>query len=365
MLSKSDERILGLLVRSSGDSPLRVDEVARRLGVSTALASRRLKHLAAEGFVDRHQRSVPNGRVVEYVPRPSGLMTWLSPKEKALRSWRIRDEIDWAFPLVSTVPDQGARTSLTRMLGDLRLANLLDAHVKTAPNKNKISAFQGLTVLLYGSTARGDARQDSDVDILVFHAEDNAPRLEQIRLAVAEASIESPRTIQANYVHWDFKEKQLPPWIHRTVQAEGFIVFDGLRTKDIRVPATVRTYLEGEPPVSDTQGLLEGAKEWLEGARMNHKAGRKHAAFECYRQAAELAGKILLARSTGTYPREHDISGALAHAKLMPEGVKAGQLKDFLLEFTRGTYAFDRPIHEAELQNAKRIAERMMAAATT
>ncbi|MBI4393269.1 MAG: HEPN domain-containing protein [Euryarchaeota archaeon] len=108
--------------------------------------------------------------------------------------------------------------------------------------------------------------------------------------------------------------------------------------------------------------LMKGAEEWLAAAKENLAAGRFHTAFESARQAAELAAKALLSRKSGKYPSDHMVAGPLFQAGLLPEGVDGKRLHKLLSRFTLGTYGFDETVHRSEVQDAVRLAERMVKA---
>lgn len=108
--------------------------------------------------------------------------------------------------------------------------------------------------------------------------------------------------------------------------------------------------------------LCEGAEEWFESAKAAQTAGHLYVAFESFRHATELACKAILLRATGSFPRDHAVAGPLVKHNLLPPGQASRSLQKFLSEFTLGTYGFERQIHDSDVQNAKRIAVRMMQA---
>lgn len=95
-----------------------------------------------------------------------------------------------------------------------------------------------------------------------------------------------------------------------------------------------------------------------EGGRSNHVA------FEAARHAAELAAKAILVRAGKEYPEQHAVAGKLAQHSLIPQGVEARKLQKLLSRFTLGTYGFEQPVHDADVSDALRMAERLVAAAT-
>lgn len=112
--------------------------------------------------------------------------------------------------------------------------------------------------------------------------------------------------------------------------------------------------------VEASQALRSRAEEWLGTARLAAQDGHRNAAYECARRAAELAGKALLQRKVGEYPKIHEIQGALAKAGLVPSSISPVALSGLLSDFTRGTYGFNEPVSDPEVSRAMRIASRMV-----
>lgn len=114
--------------------------------------------------------------------------------------------------------------------------------------------------------------------------------------------------------------------------------------------------------MTELERLRDGAEEWFETGKGAHNAGHLYSAFESFRHAAELSCKAILLRTTGAFPRDHLVAAPLAKLGLLPEGVTARSLHQFLSEFTLGTYGFERGLHNRDVQGARRMAERMIRA---
>ena len=114
--------------------------------------------------------------------------------------------------------------------------------------------------------------------------------------------------------------------------------------------------------MTNAEQLRAGAVEWFEAAKESHAAGHRYAAFESYRHATELACTAILLEHRGVFPRDHAVAAPLAQAGLVPSGVAVRDLQNFLAEFTLGTYGFERQLHEADLQKAKRMTRRLIEA---
>lgn len=214
-MPSADFALLRQLVEAQQESPLSLDELARTLGTSSPLLLRRLRPLVDEGLVERHERRTPTGRLVNYLPAPAVRIEWVTPALGLALHWTRADEMDWSVPLVGQIPDGAARKTLTRFINGLRARFAQVGEVFGEP---------ALAVIAYGSTARGSARPDSDVDALVVGSLDE----EAILDVAAAASIDSPRPLQIKVISVDDLTR-LPRGVAQGVDASGLVVFDGLR----------------------------------------------------------------------------------------------------------------------------------------
>ncbi|MBI2078210.1 MAG: MarR family transcriptional regulator [Euryarchaeota archaeon] len=232
MLKESDSSILRLLTDAhAAGRPLRVEEVAAALRVTPGFASQRLRRMESEGLVARTQKAVPQGRVVYYLPLPWASVRWSSPKEGMFLEWVSAGEIDWSFPLASQIPDPQARETVHSFLTKLRIDGLLDARKGFKPSWSKLreSDYQGLTIVHFGSTARGKARAGADVDLLCFHSESLRERLRRIEDQATDTTLEGRRPIQLFLVEWQKRTEKVPSWISEAVKTDGIVLYDGLR----------------------------------------------------------------------------------------------------------------------------------------
>lgn len=231
MLNKTDLGLLRALVALQDPAkPLNVDGLAAKLAVSPAFVSQRLKRLEREGLVERRQETSQEGRVVFYLPRSFYAVQWVSRSEGVAQGWTAKGEIDWSFPLVSQVPDGPARTTLTTLLHHLRSEHLLDPWEGKTWRKGVVERFLGLTIIHYGSTARGEARPGADVDLLFVHGDATPNHAERAADLAAGVSLQAARPIQVKHLNIQ-QLMELPERMWSALKQDGLIVYDGLKTK--------------------------------------------------------------------------------------------------------------------------------------
>lgn len=228
-LSERDFDFLARIEAVQKGGRLNVEDLAHKLGISPSVLVRRAKLLQDAGWLERRQEATPRGREVYYVPIPRVSVQWTSPYRSVALSWSTRGEVEWDFPLTTQLTDVSAREAIRRFLWELRRQGVLDAEFHHIGNV--FEHGPGLAVVVYGSAARGTARADSDIDLLVVLGEwsrtPGGKREEVVLDAAADTSLSIGVPIQAKVIP-ESSLKKLPREIQRGIREDGLIVFDAI-----------------------------------------------------------------------------------------------------------------------------------------
>jgi len=143
-------------------------------------------------------------------------------------------------------------------------------------------------IVLFGSVARGEAGEESDIDVLVFALGD----LRKVREACADASlwtsIETGESVQP--LVYSIDELRFPSFfIYKSVR-EGEVVFE----------------MEGEEMLRrEAEGYLDLAETYFESFKMLKRANMYRVAVDVGYNAVELCIKALILLRAGEIPRTH------------------------------------------------------------
>jgi len=233
VLPPAEFELLARLTEAQRSKALNLEELAAHLGMSPSVLQRRLKALVDEGWVERRQESSPRGRIVRYLPRARVSIQWVSPLQDVAIAWSTPGEMVWEFPLISQVPDAPARSCLQQFFGRLSMKGIL----RGAPWFEGDVMFHhdarhSLAAIVYGSAARGNATDSSDVDLLLIT--DTDAHHEALHDIAADVSLEAPRDLQLKVLSLhrtrtgEPRFPRIPPPIEQAVRRDGLIVHDGL-----------------------------------------------------------------------------------------------------------------------------------------
>lgn len=187
MQSGAKEEVLRAVLAHPGTS---LAEVASHpgLAIDRSTVLRHLQSLVRDGIIAREGQ----GRRARYRPLETFRVSWTAPLGGSWHrlEWASPPPFDLRFPLVGRVPDERARSTILRFLSVMeeRGFHSLRAFHRVAldegvwppwlkgSRESERSAYRRFvtsnkfdlapTVVAYGSCARGDAREGSDVDLL-------------------------------------------------------------------------------------------------------------------------------------------------------------------------------------------------------
>lgn len=219
-LSATQDRILRTLQQA--EAPLALHDIDPALGLEKPTAYRNLMALRDAGLVERtgeHKtaRYAPASHVdvrwQDHVLDPAGEPDWL------YHEWAAVGHVDWRFPLVSRVPDEPGRRSLNELLDHLYRTGTL---VPSAP-------VEDLTIVVYGSCARGDAGPGSDLDVIVFlHGQIDDATLAHATDRFLDRVfdiVDPPRVISLIVEPWSSTTDPARPQVFYNIQRDGLTVF--------------------------------------------------------------------------------------------------------------------------------------------
>src|SRR5579885_1648812 len=114
-----------LLLKPEGAT---LTEIAAMAGKAPAAAFHALRGLVQDGLVERVEATRPVYRAKDHFSA-----VWIVPSQGRRYAWSTDGRISWRFPLVSRLPDERARQSVTAFLGLAQERGLFtDPHNLTA-----------------------------------------------------------------------------------------------------------------------------------------------------------------------------------------------------------------------------------------
>lgn len=242
-------------ILQAGDEPLPLTTIAARSELAPSTVHRHLDQMGQIGLVERTGRR----KDARYAPRPFVSTFWTAPAQPIrarstrptwLRlEWTHPARVDWRFPLVSRLPDVDAQQTILRLLDEAWKRGILTPWLTASQTvefgedvperrrdeiRRKLADpahHEGTTWVVYGSTARGDARTESDIDLLVIlpaEIPQNQPQppLEQnIERLVDDINLGATRSIDLVTVARDALFDDLPTPLRNAILREGSTVF--------------------------------------------------------------------------------------------------------------------------------------------
>lgn len=223
LLTPTRKAIVRALLDAGGDG-LALSDIADAVGVTSPTAHKHLELLIEEGLAERSVRE--RGRT-RYIARDFFEATWTDREHGVLDSWRS-GSVDWRFPLVTRVPDEEARRILTWFLsmaterGYFHPWLLLDEWPD--PSEPAAPERYGVSMIVYGSCARGDAGATSDLDIVVLQPSIRTDISDRFEELAAEINLKADRNIQLKVLNYD-QFRGLDASFRNTIRDEGITVY--------------------------------------------------------------------------------------------------------------------------------------------
>jgi uncharacterized protein (UPF0332 family)/predicted nucleotidyltransferase len=143
-------------------------------------------------------------------------------------------------------------------------------------------------IVLIGSVAKGEARETSDVDLLVTYAGDVSKVREATSQAGFETALEHGEIVESHLI--SIHDLRLYPWLFHEARKHGRVIY---RMK------------EEELRRIEAKELLDLAEEFLDEAKDACKRGRFRSSIDQGCNAIELAMKALMIVKEGKLPSSH------------------------------------------------------------
>lgn len=223
-LSAIQLRILSILAHAGAANGLTLPSIAEAMQRKPPPVFMHLKEMVHRGLVERVELPRPLGPA--YRARPLLHVTYVDPLQRRVATWQTNEPVSWRFPLVSRVPDAVAQSVLRTFLPQFeeRCWDLLeDRGAKKSPSLLAPDPEQSMSLVVYGSCARGEARPSSDLDLLLVQPSsiDATPAAKAL---VAEANLWATRKIELRTVRRSGFAR-LPPDLQATIRRDGITVY--------------------------------------------------------------------------------------------------------------------------------------------
>lgn len=200
-------------------------------------------------------------------------------------------------------------------------------------------------IVLFGSVAKGTAKRDSDVDVLIFATK----MLEEVSNVCAEAQMET---------YFEYSESVEPliyPLEKLRIPGSYFLY------RAINYGEEVYSMDEERLKMEEIKNYLQLAEEYLDGAKEALKARRFRIAIDAAYNAAELCAKGLILLKSDELPGSHGgIVGEFGklYVKTGKVSKEAGRRLNKSLEVrNKARYEFSADISEEKAQEIIKLAE--------
>ena len=203
-LNSAHKRIIELLLRGDRSLPELVEGLRR----SKPVVLRYCRELESAGILEGRYERTERGRLRVYSLRPFQLLLSVDPGRGATLSFEADTPLDPEFPLLGQVPQRELRSSVKAYLRALLGTGL-----------------EGLTAVLYGSAARGEATRKSDVDLLLVKERWTEADRQKALDAISSASMEADHQAKPLFVTPDGFE-DMDPDLRGQIKEHGAILLE-------------------------------------------------------------------------------------------------------------------------------------------
>ncbi|MBN1280271.1 MAG: nucleotidyltransferase domain-containing protein [Candidatus Thermoplasmatota archaeon] len=185
-----------------------LSELVAELGISKPGASKHLKKLEALHLVTGTYEHTTAGRTIRYHLQPFHLVFSLDPLAQTILSFQAREPLDADFLLLGSVPQKEFRQDIRAYLKALQTIS-----------------WGRLTVLLYGSAARGEAHRKSDIDLLFIRDHWSTEEKQQVLQLCADASQKTTHQAKPLFVE-SAQFESMAPSLKKEIKDHGIILVE-------------------------------------------------------------------------------------------------------------------------------------------
>ena len=191
-------------------------EISKSLKVKKPTALKYLNQMEDEGLVTAQFDVTEIGREKRYSLNPFSFVISAEPKEKVLLYFVSDEHMHLSYPLIGQIKQKDFRCSI-------------EIYLKSVVSKAKL---KNLTIIIFGSVARGEAVEKSDIDILFLSDKWVRSAEGKIMNALSEAVIEAE--IQAKPIFWTYEEfNNRDDYFTKQIRKDGLILYHKGETKSI------------------------------------------------------------------------------------------------------------------------------------
>ncbi|MFP4046022.1 MAG: nucleotidyltransferase domain-containing protein [Candidatus Aenigmatarchaeota archaeon] len=196
-------------------------ELSERIGISKQALHKHLKPMKKEGIVE--ERSVKNegGKIKKY--RIGNYSEVLSIDRRGFAlEYEAKSPVNFRFPLLNQIPQEEYRTQVLSYL------------------KKIVQEEKRVTVIVFGSVARGEATWKSDIDALLLSDRWNEEEKERIKDKISDVAMDESVDCSFNPHFKTRKEMDKEEKIVQEIKKDGLIVYTN--ESDVKIWKEMKGY---------------------------------------------------------------------------------------------------------------------------